>query len=68
MKSVTGANVDHLFASPQFQKDQSHVVGSNAMESWMAREMAVAVCPAKMGQYGRDRAKKKLKSSSKGLL
>ena len=32
------------------------------------REMAVVVWPAKMGQYGRDRAKEKLNGSSKGLL
>lgn len=33
MKSVKGANVDHLFAPPQVEKDQSHAVGSNALES-----------------------------------
>ena len=33
MKSVIGANVDHLFAPQQVEKDQGHVVGSNALES-----------------------------------
>lgn len=40
MKSVAAANVDyHAFAPSQVEKDQNdHVVGSNTLEPWMARE------------------------------